>query len=63
MILSISKLTISQSDENLALDNRKDLEAVRFQEKASEAGVKLAKGAYYPSVTLIGGYASLDYKM
>lgn len=47
------------TDENLALDNRKDLEAVRFQEKASEAGVKLAKGAYYPSVTLIGGYASL----
>lgn len=47
------------TDENLALDNRKDLEAVRFLEKASEAGVKLAKGAYYPSVTLIGGYASL----
>ncbi|TRX22101.1 TolC family protein [Flavobacterium franklandianum] len=47
------------TDENLALDNRKDLEAVRFQEKASEAGVKLAKGAYYPSVTIMGGYASL----
>jgi outer membrane protein TolC len=47
------------TDEKLALENRKDLEAISYQEKASEAGVKLAKGAYYPSVSLIGGYASL----
>lgn len=47
------------TDEKPALENRKDLEAVRFQEKASEAGIKMARGAYYPSVSLIGGYASL----
>jgi outer membrane protein TolC len=47
------------SDEKPALENRKDLEAVRFQEKASEASIKMAKSAYYPSVSLIGGYASL----
>jgi outer membrane protein TolC len=47
------------TDEKPALENRKDLEAISYQEKASEAGVKLAKGSYYPSVSLIGGYASL----
>jgi len=47
------------TDEKPALENRKDLEAVRFQEKASEASIKMARGAYYPSVSLIGGYASL----
>lgn len=47
------------TDEKPALENRKDLEAISYQEKASEASVKMAKGAYYPSVSLIGGYASL----
>lgn len=47
------------TDEKLALENRKDLEAINYQEKASKAGVNLAKGAYYPSITLLGGYASL----
>lgn len=47
------------TDEKPALENRKDLEAVRFQEKASEASVKMARGAYYPSVSLLGGYNSL----
>jgi outer membrane protein TolC len=47
------------TDEKPALENRKDLEAVRFQEKASEASIKMARSSYYPSVSLIGGYASL----
>jgi outer membrane protein TolC len=47
------------SDDKPAMENRKDLEAVRFQEKASEAGVKMARSSYYPSVSLLGGYASL----
>lgn len=46
-------------DEKLALENRKDLKAVDYQEKASEAGIKMAKSAYYPSVSLVGGYATL----
>jgi outer membrane protein TolC len=47
------------TDEKPALENRKDLEAINYKEKASEANVKLAKGSYYPSVSLIGGYATL----
>ncbi|WP_310559733.1 TolC family protein [Flavobacterium sp.] len=47
------------TDEKPALENRKDLEAISYKEKASEASVKLAKGSYYPSVSLIGGYATL----
>lgn len=48
------------TDEKPALENRKDLEAISFQEKATEAGIKMAKSSYYPSVSLIGGYASLS---
>lgn len=48
------------SSENEAMENRKDLEAIHFQEKALEAGVKVAKADYYPSVYLMAGYAALD---
>lgn len=47
-------------DETSAIENRKDLKAVRFLEKASQAGVKIAKGSAYPSLALIGGYTSLN---
>lgn len=50
------------TDENPALENRKDLEALRFQEKASLANIKVAKSGYYPSLSLIGGYTTLDLK-
>ena len=43
-----------------ALENRKDLEAIRFQGKASEANIKIAKGYYYPAIAIIGGYTALD---
>jgi len=43
-----------------ALENRKDLEAIRFQGKASEANIKIAKGSYYPAIALVGGYTALD---
>ena len=45
-----------------AMENRKDLQAIKFQEKASLANVKMARGAYYPAIALIGGYTSLDLK-
>jgi outer membrane protein TolC len=69
-----TKLVINESDfanfqmdniptnEEPALQNRKDLEAVRFQEKASQANVKIARSAYYPSIAIIGGYTALDLK-
>lgn len=50
------------TDENPALENRKDLEAIRFQEKASLANIKVARSGYYPSLSLIGGYTTLDLK-
>ena len=43
-----------------ALENRKDLEAMRFQGKASKANIKIAKSAYYPVIALVGGYTALD---
>jgi outer membrane protein TolC len=50
------------TNEEPALQNRKDLEAIRFQEKASQANIKIAKSGYYPAISLIGGYTALDLK-
>lgn len=50
--------TINTEDQ--ALENRKDLEALRFAEKATEANIKVAKSNYYPSVSLVAGYTALD---
>lgn len=41
---------------------RNDLEALSFQQKATEAGIKIAKADYYPSLSLTGGYIALDLK-
>lgn len=71
---SKTNLTIRESDfanfqmnnaptsETTALESRKDLEAIRLQEKASVANIKVAKSAYYPQVAIIGGYTSLGLK-
>ena len=68
------KLEVNESDffnlktnnvptsDAVALENRKDLEAIRFQQKASEANIKIAKSGYYPSLALLGGYTALDLK-
>ena len=47
-------------DEQPAFQNRKDLAALHYQEKANEDNIKIAKGDYYPSIALVGGYAALD---
>ena len=69
-----TKLMINESDfanfqmdnvpanDEPALQNRKDLEAIRFQGKASQANIKIAKSGYYPSIAIIGGYTALDLK-
>lgn len=49
--------SITQSD---AIAQRKDLESLRWQQKASEANVKIAKGDYYPSIAFSAGYVALD---
>lgn len=48
------------ADEKPALENRKDLEALHFQEKASLNNLNMAKSNYYPTIALTGGYAALN---
>ncbi|MBO9202248.1 MULTISPECIES: TolC family protein [Niastella] len=42
--------------EQLAAENRHDLKALDYRQKAAAAGVKIARGDYYPSIALTGGY-------
>jgi len=44
--------------EQQAFQNRKDITALELRKKASEASVKAAKGDYYPSIGLTGGYVA-----
>ena len=46
--------------EALALQNRKDVQAVGFQKKAADLGIKSAKAENYPSLALTGGYIAAD---
>lgn len=43
-----------------ALQNRKDLKALDYLNKASEANIKVAKAGYFPSLSLSGGYIAAD---
>lgn len=56
------KTSNAPTSDVLALENRKDLEAIRLQQKASAANIKVAKAAYYPTLALLGGYTALDLK-
>ncbi|RZJ53803.1 MAG: TolC family protein [Flavobacterium sp.] len=56
------KTTNAPTTDAMALESRKDLEAIRFQSKASEANIRVAKAGYYPSLALLGGYTALDLK-
>jgi outer membrane protein len=44
----------------LALQNRKDIQALSFREKAATSGISLAKSELYPSVALTGGYVAAN---
>ena len=46
--------------ENMALQNRKDVQAITFQKKAAAVGVKVAKAEAYPTIALTGGYLAAD---
>ena len=50
------------NDIEIALKNRKDLEAIHFLQKASENNIKIAKSAYFPTINLTGGLIYLDLK-
>lgn len=44
--------------ESLALQNRNDIAALNAREKAANAGVRFAKGDYFPSLAVTGGYVA-----
>ena len=46
--------------EQLAYQNRKDLEALSYRRKAAQGGIKTAQADYYPSIALTGGYAAVE---
>lgn len=46
--------------ESDAMQNRQDLVAVDYLKKANEAQIKVAKAAYFPSLSLTGGYIAMD---
>jgi len=46
--------------EQTALQRRKDAAALQAHEKAAYAGIKSAKGDYYPSLSLTGGYVAAN---
>jgi outer membrane protein len=46
--------------EQLAIQNRKDMQAMAYRKKASEVGIKTARADYYPSIALTGGYIAAD---
>jgi outer membrane protein len=49
-----------QDYEQLALQNRKDMQALGYRKQASQMGIKTAKADYFPSFSLSGGYVALD---
>lgn len=46
--------------EQMAFINRKDVEALSFRMKAAGSSIKSAKGEYYPSLAVTGGYIAAD---
>ncbi len=46
--------------EQTALQNRKDITALTFREKAAVTAVKSVKGEYYPGLAVTGGYIAAD---
>lgn len=46
--------------EQLASVNRNDVQALNYRSKSADAAIKVAKGDYYPSVALTGGYVAAN---
>jgi outer membrane protein len=44
----------------LALQNRKDVNALSYRKKAANTNIKAAKGEKYPSIALTGGYVAAN---
>lgn len=48
------------SNAEQALQNRKDLESVKFYQKANDNNIKIARSGYFPSIALSAGYIALS---
>jgi outer membrane protein len=46
--------------EQLAIQNRKDVQSIAYRKQASRVGIQSAKADYYPSLALTGGYIAAD---
>ena len=46
--------------EQMAQENRHDMSALSYREKAAVTGIKAAKGAYYPGLAITGGLIAAD---
>jgi len=51
--------TIEEYEQSASL-NRNDIQALNYREKAAGAAIKVAKGDYYPSLAVTGGYIAAD---
>jgi outer membrane protein len=60
--LVVQESSIKTLDEYVqnAYTKRKDLASLQLKKKATETAVKSAKGEYYPSLALTGGYFAVD---
>ncbi len=57
---TVSTTTAMLDYEQLALQNRKDMQAVAYRKKAAETGIKSARSLAYPNIVLTGGYVAAD---
>jgi outer membrane protein len=48
------------TSRNLALSERSDLKGLEMQKKLAESQVRIARGAYWPTLSLSGVYSGLD---
>jgi len=48
------------NQNNNSSGERNDLKSLEFKKTAAESGIKIAKGNYYPSLSLTGGYIAFD---
>ncbi|MDI9319957.1 MAG: TolC family protein [Phycisphaerales bacterium] len=66
LVLDSSSFVLAKESQSLsyweqqAADNRADYKAIGLRLKAANENIKSAKGGYYPSLSLIGGYVALN---
>ena len=54
------KRDMASNQNNNSVGERNDLKSLEFKKTAAESGIKIAKGNYYPSLSLTGGYIAFD---